>query len=176
MPLTREKKAEIIAEVQGKLDASSIIYLTDFQGLSVGQANELRGRFQEAGVEFRVVKNTLLRLAMERLDGYDDLLEHLSGPTAVAFSEEPATPARIIKDFLKDEGADRPELKAAYIDGAFYPADALDTLAALKSKDELVGDIVGLLLSPMKSIAGGIAGQGQQLAGIVKTLAEREEA
>ncbi len=176
MPLTREQKAEIIAEVQGKIDASPIIYLTDFQGLSVGQANALRGRFQEAGVEFRVVKNTLLRLAMERLDGYDELLEHLSGPTAVAFSDEPAKPARVIKDFLEEEGAERPELKAAFIDGAFYPADSLDTLASLKSKDELVGDIIGLLLSPMKNIAGGLTGQAEQLAGIVKTLAEREEA
>jgi len=176
MPLTREQKAAIIAEVQGQLDAAPIIYLTDFQGLSVDQANDLRGRFQQAGVQFRVVKNTLLRLALQRVEGYDDLLEHLNGPTAVAFSEEPAAPARIIKDFLEEQGVDRPELKAAYIDGSFYGADALDTLAALKSKDELVGDIVGLLLSPMKNIIGGVAGQGQQLAGIVKTLAEREDA
>lgn len=174
MPLTREQKAVILEEVSEKLEAAPIVYLTDFQGLTVAQANELRGKFRAAGVDYKVVKNTLLRIAMEKLDGYDELIDHLHGPTAVAFSEEPAAPARVIKDFIKDQEVKCPELKAALVDGDFYPSDALDALAALKSKDELIADIVGLLLAPTQNIVGGLTGQGERLAGAIQTIAERE--
>lgn len=175
MPLTREEKAEIIAEMQGRLEASPIIYLTDFQGLSVDEANDLRARFYDAGVEFTVVKNTLLRMAMERLEGFDELFEHLSGPTAVALTEEPAAPARVIRDFIEEHGTERPALKAALVDGAFYDGDSLEDLAKLKSKDELIGEVVSLLEAPLRNVISGLTAQGEQLAAIAQTLAEREE-
>ena len=176
MPLTRRRKAALIDEISEKLEASPIIYLTDYAGLSVAQANTLRGHFFEAGVDYKVYKNTLISLAIDRVGGFEELREHLSGPTAVAFSEEPAAPARAIKTFLDDADVERPELKAAYIDGALYGAGELDALAALKSRDELIGDILALLQAPMANIVGGLQAQGSTLAGAVKALAEREDA
>ncbi|MDX1547623.1 MAG: 50S ribosomal protein L10 [Rhodothermales bacterium] len=172
MPLTKAQKAAAVEEIRGKLEQTPTLYLTDYMGLSVEQANALRSQFRKAGVDFKVIKNTLLRLAMEGLGGYDDLYDHLHGPTAVAFSDEPAAPARVIKDFNKDQNTERPSLKAAFVDGSVYGGDQLDVLASLKSKDELIGDILGLLLSPMTNVAGALQGQGQTLVGALQTLAE----
>lgn len=175
MALTRRKKEALVNEISEKLDAAPIIYFTNFSGLSVAEANDLRGRFFEAGVDYKVCKNTLLELAIDRVGGLDDLKEHLSGPTAVAFSEEPAAPARTIKQFLEDNDIELPELKAAYIDGAMYGAGELDALAALKSKDELIGEIIALLQAPMANIVGGLQTPASTLAGVVKAIAERDE-
>lgn len=174
MALSKKQKATILEEVTGQLENASMVYLTNCSGLTVEGANELRSKFRKSNVQYRVVKNTLLRLAMERIGGYEELLDQLNGPTAVAFSEEPSTPARVMKDFAKGPGNGLPKLKAAYIDGAIYGADALDTLASLKSKEELVGDVVGLLLSPMSNILGGLQAQGGNLVGAIKTISERE--
>ncbi|MFW5955527.1 MAG: 50S ribosomal protein L10 [Rhodothermales bacterium] len=176
MPMTREDKATAVEEITGKLEGAATVYLTNYSGLTVSQADELRDRFRDAGVEFRVLKNTLVRLAMERIGGYDDLIEHLNGPTAVAFSSEPSTPARVIKDFLSDKKSEKPELKAAYIDGAFYGPGSLEVLVSLKSKDELVGDIIGLILSPASNVIGAIQSPAQTLAGAIRTIAEQAEA
>jgi large subunit ribosomal protein L10 len=105
---------------------------------------------------------------------YDDLYDYLQGPTAVAFSEEPAAPARVIKKFTEDTRQDRPELKAAYIDGDVYGAGQLDVLATLKSKNELIGDIVGLLMAPMSNIVGALEAQGSNLVAILQTISEKE--
>lgn len=172
--MTREAKAAAVDEITSRLEAVPTVYLTNYSGLTVAQANELRGRFREAGVEFKVLKNTLVRLAMERIGGYDELFDHLNGPTAVAFSEEPAAPARVIRDFTKDRDIERPELKVAYIDGAVYGADALEVLASLKSKGELIGDIIGLLLAPVSNVVGALQAPGQTLAGAIQQIAEKE--
>ncbi|GIV60464.1 50S ribosomal protein L10 [Rhodocaloribacter litoris] len=176
MALTREQKAVAVEALQEKLRATPTIYLTDYAGLTVEQANTLRNRFREAGVEFRVIKNTLLRLAMEKVGGYEELFDHLHGPTAVAFSEEPAAPARVIKRYLEETSLERPALKGAFVDGAVFHEDALEALAALKSKDELIGDILGLLLAPITNVVGGLQAQGGNLVGALKTIAERGEA
>ena len=176
MPMTKKDKAAVVDEIAQTLDASTIIYLTDYSGLTVAQANELRNRFRQSGVDYKVYKNTLIRRAMEKLGGFEDLYDHLHGPTAVAFSEEPSAPARVIKKFVQDESVERPELKAAYVDGAFYAADSIDVLASLKSKDELVGDILGLLMAPIKNIVGSIQAPGRNIAGAIQTIAEKEEA
>lgn len=175
MPLTREQKAEVVDEIEEQIEGTPTIYLTDYQGLTVSESNELRGRFRAADVEYKVMKNTLMRLALERIDGLEELRDHLSGPTAVALSEEPAAPARVIKDFKEDAGTEVPKLKVAYVDGDLYPADALDTLAALKSRSELIGEIVSLLQAPLANVAGALQGQGEQLAGSIQAIAEREE-
>ena len=175
MPLTREQKAAQVETITERLEASPTVYLTDYKGLTVAEANELRRRFREAGVEYTVIKNTLLRLAMEGLGGYDDLYDHLHGPTAVALSEEPAAPARVIKKFTTDTRRELPGLKVAYVDGAVYPGDQIDVLASLKSKDELLSDIVGLLMAPMTNVVGALQAQGANLAAILQTIAESEE-
>jgi large subunit ribosomal protein L10 len=176
MSKTRAEKAEIIDEIGEKLDEYPILYLTNFAGLTVAQSNDLRGRFREAGVEYQVTKNTLARMALDRVEGMDALDEFFAGPTAVAFSEDPAKPARVIQDFLEEEDLERPELKVAWIEGEMYEGhDALDTLADLKSREELIGEIVGLLQSPAQNIAGSLQGTGQKLAGILKTLAEEDD-
>ena len=176
MALTREQKAVVVEALKEKLAQTPTLYLTNYSGLTVEEATDLRNRFREAGVEFKVVKNTFLRLAMEGIGGYDGLFEHLNGPTAVAFSDEPASPARVIKKYQGDSKGDLPALKGAFIDGAIFHADALDVLAALKSKEELVGDIIGLLMAPITNVMGGLQAQGSNLVGALKTIAEKGEA
>ena len=113
MSKDRAEKAEIIDQIGEKLSEYPIIYLTNFQGLTVAQSNDLRGRFREAGVDYQVTKNTLARIALDRIEGKDALEEFFAGPTAVAFSEDPAKPARVIQDFIEEEDVERPELKVA---------------------------------------------------------------
>ncbi len=176
MSKNRSEKAEIIDQIGEKLSEYPILYLTNFEGLTVAQSNELRGRFREAGVDYQVTKNTLARMALDRIEGKDVLEEFFAGPTAVAFSEDPAKPARVIQDFLEEEDLERPKLKVAWIEGELYEdPEALDTLADLKSREELIGEIVGLLLSPAQNVVGSLQGTGQRLAGILQTLAEEEE-
>ena len=185
MAMTRDQKGTMVEEITGKLEGAPVVYLTNYSGLTVAQANELRGRFRAAGVEFKVFKNTLVRLAMERMGGYDEVYEHLNGPTAFAFSEEPALPARVLKDYLEDRNLERPELKAAYVGGAVYGADALDVLTKLKSKGDILADILGLLMAPASNLAsalgapasnlaGALASSGSGIASVVQQLAERE--
>ncbi|MFB6279590.1 MAG: 50S ribosomal protein L10 [Salinibacter sp.] len=176
MSKNRAEKAEIIDQIGEKLSEYPILYLTNFEGLTVSQSNELRGRFREAGVHFQVTKNTLARIALDRIEGKDALEEFFAGPTAVAFSDDPAKPARVIQDFLEDKEVDRPELKVAWIEGEMYDdPEALDTLADLKSREELIGEIVGLLLSPAQNIVGGLQGGGQRLAGLIDALADEDD-
>jgi large subunit ribosomal protein L10 len=176
MALTKEQKVQAVEEITELLEESPIIYLTNYSGLSVEQAGELRTRFRKMGVQYKVVKNTLLKRAMDAKGGYDELFEHLDGPTAVAFGSDPAAPARVIKNYVSDTRGELPRLKAAYVDGAIYQADALETLAALKSKEELIGDIAGLLLAPITNIVGALQAQGSAIVGALKTIAEKEEA
>lgn len=175
MPLTREQKAAEVAAVSEMLNGTTAVYLTDFMGLDVEQINKLRGRFHESGVRYRVVKNTLLRIALAEKGGYEGLYEHLAGPTAVAFSTDPSAAARVIKRFKVDTSQALPALKVAYVDGAVYQGDQIDALAALKSKEELLGDVVGLLLSPMANIVGAIQAPGATLAAVLETLQEEAD-
>ncbi|MBO6575453.1 MAG: 50S ribosomal protein L10 [Rhodothermales bacterium] len=172
--MTRAQKAEAIKELAEKLEQTPVIYLTDYIGLTVEQANNLRSAFRKSGVEFKVVKNTLLKRAMDQLGGYEELYDSLHGSTAVAFSEEPSAPARVLKDFLKESKLEIPSLKGAHVDGAVYGEGSLDTLAELKSKDELLGDILGLLMSPMTNIIGAVTAPGSTIAGAIKEIANKE--
>lgn len=174
MPLTKEQKRDAVAAIAEDLQSVNTVYLTDYAGLNVEQANALRSAFFKADVRYKVLKNTLLRRAMDDLEiDYSGLYEHLSGPTAVAFTNDPATPAKVIKKFLEGN-TELPRLKGAYVDGAFFGPDALDQLAALKSKDELIGDIAGLLLAPMTNVIGALQAQGSNLVGAIKTISEKE--
>lgn len=176
MPLTPEQKREALGAITEQLDAANTVYLTDYKGLTVEQANGLRRAFRAADIEFKVLKNTLLRRAMQDKGGFDDLFEHLNGPTAVALSNDPAGPAKVLKAFLAANNLEVPRFKGAYIDGAIYGEGNLDVLAKLKSKDELVADILGLLLAPITNIASALGAQGAGLASIVQQISEKEAA
>lgn len=176
MALTKDQKVQAVEEISQLLEKSPIIYITNYSGLDVAQASDLRTRFREMGVQYKVVKNTLLKRAMEDMGGFEELFDHLNGPTAVAFSEDPAAPARVIKKYADDTRGELPALKAAYVDGAIYQADALETLAALKSKEELIGDIAGLLMAPITNVVGGLQAAGSDIVGAIRTIAEKAEA
>jgi large subunit ribosomal protein L10 len=173
MPLNRDEKVEAVAEIAEQIAGVNTIYLTDYAGLTVAQATKLRRAFRKAGIEFKVIKNTLLRRAMQDRGGYDELFDSLHGPTAVAMTNDPSSPAKVIKEFTRDQPL--PRFKAAYVDGAVFIGEhQLDALASLKSKDELISDILGLLLSPAANVVGAIQSQGSNLLGAIKTIAERE--
>jgi len=176
MSKNRAEKAEIIDQIGEKLSEYPIVYLTNFEGLTVAQSNDLRGRFREAGVEYQVTKNTLARIALDRIEGKDALEDFFPWPTAIAFSEDPAKPARVLQEFLEEEGLERPELKVAWIEGELYDdPEALDTLADLKSREELIGEIIGRLLSPAQNLVGSLQGPGQRLSGLLQSLADEED-
>ena len=174
MPLTKEQKQEALGAIADQLEGANTVYLTDYQGLTVEQANGLRRAFREADIDFKVLKNTLLRRAMEDKGGFDELYDQLNGPTAVAFTSEPAAPAKVLKKFLEDNSLEIPRFKGAYIDGAVYDGTSLDVLAKLKSKDELIADILGLLLAPITNVASALGASGAGLASIVKQISEGE--
>lgn len=176
--MTRTEKSNQIAELKDKLSNSNFFYLTDSSTLTVEQINELRGKFFEKGIEMRVVKNTLAKKAMEQAseDGaYEGLYDSLKGPTAILFSDVANAPAKVIKEFRGD--GERPILKAAFIESSIYIGDdQLKALASLKSKEELIGEIITLLQSPAKNVISSLKSGGNTLSGLLKALGDRPEA
>jgi large subunit ribosomal protein L10 len=177
--MTREEKGQIIEELSAKLEENSNFYITDASGLTVAQINAFRQLCFNAGVEYGVYKNTLIQKALEKLDAdYAEFTESvLKGFSGIIFSKEAAnTPAKVIKDFRKSDGGEKPMLKGASIDhDLFIGEEHLKMLADLKSKNELIGEIISLLQSPAKNVISALQSGGGTLAGLVKTLSEREE-
>jgi large subunit ribosomal protein L10 len=175
--MNKEEKSQYIDDLAAKLAETGVFYLTDTSGLNVESVNALRERCFKGNIELQVVKNSLLKKALERIEDkdYSDIYGVLAGPTSIMFSEVGNAPAKLIKDFRKK--FDKPLIKAAYIDEAIYTGDeSLDALVSIKSKEELVGDIIALLQSPAKNVISGLKSGGGKLAGIIKTLSERTEA
>lgn len=173
--MNKAEKQELITQLKERLETQQFFYITDSSTLTVEQTNKLRRVCFEKGVELKVYKNTLVKKALEQLEGdsYEALYGSLKGPTALMFSDTSNTPAKIIKEFRKT--LERPVLKAAYIDSdVFIGDDQIDALASLKSKEELIGEIIGLLQSPIQSVVGSLQSGGNTLAGIIKTLSEKE--
>lgn len=176
--MTREEKAVVIEELSNKFKESPYFYIADSSELSVEDINKFRGLCFEKGVEMRVVKNTLIQKALEAAGGedggYEDIYGALKGPSSLMFTEVANSPAKVIKEFR--ENFDKPILKAAFIESAIYLGDeAVEQLAALKSKEELLGDIVLLLQSPAKNVISALKSGGSTIAGLVKALQERAE-
>lgn len=172
---TRAQKDEAIAELIGEIQGTNVLYLTDASSMTAEATSNLRRACNKSGIRMKVVKNTLLRKAMERVEGkdYSELYPTLKGQTAVLFAEKGNAPAKLIKDFRKK--GDRPALKSAWIDEAvFIGDDQLVMLSQLKGREELIGDIIGLLQSPMKNVISALqGGAGHKVAGLVKALEER---
>ena len=177
--LTRDQKAKILEELKAKFKEYQYFYLIDFTGLTAQEMYEFRKKLTEAGNEYRVAKNTLIRIALESQDNkddYEEVIKHLHGPNSVILTTQPAVPARIIKEIRKKWNKEVPSLRVAYIEGGIYIGDkSLDDLAQLKTKEELIGDVLALLMSPIRNVLAALNGQAQQLAGALKTLAEKKE-
>lgn len=172
--MTREEKAKYIDNLAAELQASTVVYLTDTAELTVETVNSLRRRCFQANIKMRVVKNALLQKAMDKVEGkdYSGLSGVLKGSTSIMFSEVANAPAKLIQDFRKK--SEKPVLKGAYIDEAIFVGDnQLVVLESLKSKEELVGEIIGLLQSPAKNVLSGLSSAGGKIAGILKTLEAR---
>lgn len=175
--MTRAEKTAVIEELKSKFESSQFFYVADSSALPVEKINNLRGLFYEKGIEMRVVKNTLVKKALESFGeekNYAPLYDTLAGPTSIIFSDVANAPARVIKDFRKDD--ERPLIKSAYIDSAvFVGDDQIDALAKLKSKEELLGEIVTLLQSPIQNLVGALNSGQNKVTGLLKALEERGE-
>jgi len=173
--MTREEKNQAIEVLTEKVNNANVFYLADIAGLDAESSSKLRRSCFTNNIQIEVVKNTVLRKALERAEGdYDELYDTLKGNTSVIFAEAGNAPAKLIKDFRKK--SEKPLLKGAFIDQAIYIGDQnLDLLVAIKSKEELVGDLIALLQSPAKNVVSALQSSGGKIAGIVKTLSERSE-
>lgn len=173
--MKREDKNAVIAELAQELKSNPVFYLADASTLNVEATNNLRRACFKANIKMKVVKNTMLKKAMQSIEGvdYSEIINILHGPTAIMYSDTGNAPGKLIKEFRKKN--DRPVLKAAYVEESIYVGDnQLDALAAIKSKNELIGDIIGLLQSPAKNVISALQSGGNTIAGLVKTLEEKK--
>jgi large subunit ribosomal protein L10 len=173
--MTKEQKNEVIEVLKDKFSQYNNFYITNTESLSVAQVGKLRRVCFDKNVELKVAKNTLIRKALEALDAdkYNEVYDSLHGVTALMFSESPKEPALILSTFRTEGKLDKPQLKAAFIDGSLFVGDTqLEALKSLKSKHDLIGEIIGLLQSPAKNVISGL-NAGGKLASLIKALEER---
>ena len=176
--MNKEQKNEVIDVLKEKFNQYNNFYITNTEALTVAQITKLRRICFNKNVEMKVAKNTLIRKALESIDTekYSGVFESLNGVTALMFSENAKEPALIISTFRSDSKTEKPVLKAAYIDSdVFVGNDQLETLKTLKSKNDLIGEIIGLLQSPAKNVISGL-NAGGKLASLVKALEEKAQA
>ena len=171
--MNKQEKNEMILALDGMLKENSNFYLADISGLTAEQNSALRRLCFKRDVSLQVVKNTLLKKAFDRNDNdFSELFDVLVGNTSIMQAEAANAPAKVIKEFRKKN--DKPILKAAYIEAAMYIGDEnLSDLADLKSKDELIGDIITLLQSPAKNVISSLQSGGNKLSAILKSLEKR---
>lgn len=171
--MKKELKAQIIDSIAAEIKQYPNFYITDIAGLNAGQTSKLRRECFGEGIKLEVVKNTLFAHVLRASDNEDmkSLEATLVGNTAIMFCENPSTPAKLIKKWAK-EG--KPQLKGAFVqECAFIGADKLEELVSIKSKEELIADIVALLQSPMRNVISALQSAPQTIAGVVKTLEEK---
>lgn len=173
--MNKKEKNELIDVLNEMLDKNKNFYLADISGLTAEESSSLRRLCYKQNVTIKVVKNTLLKKAFDKNSNdfaqLDDILE---GNTSLLFAEEAKAPASVIKTFRKK--SDKPILKAAHIEEEFYIGDNnLSILSELKSKNELIGDIITLLQSPAKNVISSLQSSSNKLSGIVKALSEKQE-
>jgi large subunit ribosomal protein L10 len=174
--MNKQEKNEVIDVLKDKFSQYNNFYITNTEALTVAQVSKLRRICFDKNVEMKVAKNTLIRKALESIDEkrFSDVYESLNGVTALLFSENAKEPALIISSFRKASNTEKPVLKAAFIDGdVFSGDDQLSALVNLKSKQDLIGEIIGLLQSPAKNVISGL-NAGNKLAGLIKALEDRQ--
>jgi len=159
--MIRSEKEVVVKEIVDILTNAKSVFLTDFKGLNVEKMGELRRKCRESSVQYQVIKNTLGRRAAKEA-GWDDLIEHLEGPSALAYSyDDPVAPARIISEFAEE--AEKPTIKVSLFEGQFYGPDKVDVIKKLPSRDVLLGKLVSGLNSPIQGFVGGLHGLLQKL-------------
>jgi large subunit ribosomal protein L10 len=176
--MTKDQKNEVIEALKDKFSQYNNFYVTDTESLSVEQVGKLRRACFSKKVEMKVAKNTLIKKALEAIDAerYSGVYDALHNVTALLFSEDAKNPAVIISSFRKELNGDRPVLKAAFIDGdVYFGNDQLKALTALKSRQELIGEVIGLLQSPAKNVMSAL-NAGGKLASLVKAIEDRAAA
>ena len=171
--MNKAEKIKVIDDLSSSLSESKNLYLTDISGLNASQTSDLRRACYKADIKLSVVKNTMLHRAIQASSkDFGDITSVLKGNTSIMFSESGNEPAKIIKQFRKKN--DKPILKAAFIEEAIYIGDnQLDILVAIKSREELIGEVVGLLKSPIQNLVSALNAGGKNLSGVLKTLSER---
>ena len=172
--MNKEEKHELVLALTEQMKEYGNFYITDTSNLTVAKINNIRRKCFENDITIQVAKNSLIKKAMEAAGGdYAAIYDVLKGSSSILFSKSATAPARLIKK-LRKEGSEKPIIKAAYIDASVFVGDnQLDTLVSLKSKEELIGEIIGLLQSPAKNVVSALQSGGNKLAGIVKTLQDR---
>ena len=169
----KAKKTGIVQDIKKRLEKSQVVILTDYRGLNVAAITELRRQLREEGIEFKVVKNTLTKIAAHEL-GYDALKEQLEGPTAVAFSyQDPVAAAKILTKFAK--GNDKLEIKGGMLEGNFLDLAAIRELADLPSREVLLGRVLGAFQSPLTAFAGVLQGNIRNLVYVLDSIREQKE-
>ena len=173
--MTREEKSKVIEKLTAELAENTNIYMTDVSGLNASETSKLRRACFKANIKLSVVKNTLLSKAMESSDkDFGSLNEVLVGNTALMYSEVGNSPAKLIKQFRKK--SDKPVLKGASIeDSVYFGDDQVEFLANIKSKEELIGEVITILQSPAKNVISALQSSGSILSGVLKTLSEKNE-
>jgi large subunit ribosomal protein L10 len=171
--MNKEEKHELVLALTEQIKEYGNFYITDTSDLTVAKINDIRRKFFESDITMQVAKNSLIKKAMEAADGdFSPIYDVLKGSSSILFSRSATAPAKLIKQLRRT--GEKPILKAAYIDSSVFIGDKqLDTLVNLKSKEQLIGEIIGLLQSPAKNVISGLQSGGNKLAGIVKTLQER---
>lgn len=173
--MTREEKSVVIEELAEKFGNQPNYYFADASGMSVEKTDKFRRACFQRGFEYKVVKNTLIEKALERNDLSDGAFTGsvLKGFTGIIFSEDPKAPAKLLKEFSKENNG-LPAFKGAIVDKSYFGGkDQLDVLLTLKTKNELIGEVIGLLQSPIKNVVSGLKSSGSTIAGVLKTLSER---
>ncbi len=171
--MDRPEKEQAVQEVADILTEAKGVFLTDYQGLNVEKISELRDKCREADVHYRVVKNTLARLAAKKA-GWDDLVDHFQGPSAIAYSlDDPSAPARIITEFAKK--AEKPTIKVSLFEGEFYGPEKIKMIAGLPSKEVLLSNMVRGLNAPIQNVVGVLSGLLRNLVGTLDAVRELKE-
>ncbi len=171
--MKKEEKYEVVNALTEQIKEYGNFYITDTSNLTVAKVNSIRRKCFESDIVIQVAKNSLIKKAVEAIGGdFTPMYDSLKGSSSVMFSKSTTAPAKLIKELRKT--GDKPLLKVAYIDASFFIGDnQLDALVNLKSKEQLVGEIIGLLQSPAKNVISALQSGGNIIAGVVKTLQER---
>jgi large subunit ribosomal protein L10 len=173
--MKRSEKEQIIADVTGQLSKAKSMFFADFTGITVEQINELRREFRKSKIAYRVVKNTLVRKALENVGGYEKVVPKLTGPTAIAIGyDDPVAPARIIKKFRDKH--EKLAVKACVLESQYFEGSQIDQIAKLPSRGEIIAGILGSLQSPIAGVAGAINAVMRDLVGVIDAIEKKKAA
>lgn len=173
--MARPEKETAVAEISEILKDATSVFVTDYKGLSVERITDLRSKCRESDVRYMVVKNTLARIAAKEA-GYDEMVEYLKGPSAIAYSfDDPSAPARIISEFAKKDKDNLPEIKMTIFEGQFYGPEKVEQIAALPTKQELLAMLVGGFNAPLQGFAGSLHGLLSKFARVLSAVQEKKE-